>query len=66
MSEVDRLLRPKGSFIVRDTIYMIREVEIMATSMHWKVQLSYSKGEEGLLCVQKSMWRPQEVDDAMM
>jgi len=58
--EVDRILRPEGKLIVRDDVETINELEKMLKSMHWEVRLTYSKDNEGLLCVQKSQWRPQE------
>ena len=60
MAEVDRILRPEGKLSVRDTVEIINELERMVKSMHWEVRLTYSKEKEGLLCVQKSMWRPKE------
>ncbi|KAJ9551112.1 hypothetical protein OSB04_015157 [Centaurea solstitialis] len=62
VAEVDRILRPEGKLIVRDTVETIDEVENMLRSMNWEVRLTYSKDKEGLLCVQKSMWRPVEVE----
>ncbi|RWR84745.1 putative methyltransferase PMT26 [Cinnamomum micranthum f. kanehirae] len=64
MAEVDRILRPEGKLIVRDTVDIIAEIENMARSLHWEIRLTYSKDSEGLLCVQKTMWRPQEVESA--
>lgn len=58
--EVDRILRPEGKLIVRDDVETINELEKMLKSMQWEVRLTYSKDSEGLLCVQKSQWRPQE------
>nr|XP_043627556.1 probable methyltransferase PMT26 [Erigeron canadensis] len=62
VAEVDRILRPEGKLIMRDTVEVINEVENMVRSMNWEVRLTYSKDKEGLLCVQKSMWRPKEVE----
>ncbi|XP_075662358.1 putative methyltransferase PMT26 [Castanea sativa] len=58
--EVDRILRPEGKLIVRDDVETINELEKMLKSMQWEVRLTYSKENEGLLCVQKTQWRPQE------
>lgn len=60
LAEADRILRPEGKLIVRDTVEIIEEVESMVRSLQWKVRMTYSKDKEGLLCVQKSMWRPKE------
>ncbi|KAK6922796.1 putative S-adenosyl-L-methionine-dependent methyltransferase [Dillenia turbinata] len=62
VAEVDRILRPEGKLIVRDNAEIITELENMFKSMHWQVRLTYSKDNQGLLCVQKSMWRPTEVE----
>lgn len=60
VAEVDRILRPGGKLIVRDDVETINEVESMVRAMQWEVRLTYSKDNEGLLCVQKSMWRPSK------
>ncbi|KAF5457862.1 hypothetical protein F2P56_021939 [Juglans regia] len=60
VAEVDRILRPEGKLIVRDNVETINELENMLKSMQWEVRLTYSRDNEGLLCVQKSMWRPNE------
>ncbi|KAJ1401247.1 S-adenosyl-L-methionine-dependent methyltransferase [Sesbania bispinosa] len=62
VAEVDRILRPEGNLIVRDTVEIIDELESMVRSMKWKVRMTYSKDKEGLLCVQKSTWRPKEAE----
>ena len=62
VAEVDRILRPKGKIIVRDKVEIINELERMFKSMHWEIRMTYSKDKEGLLCAQKTMWRPDEVE----
>ena len=62
VAEVDRILRPEGKLIVRDNVETINELENMLRSMQWEVRMIYSKDKEGLLCVQKSIWRPKEVE----
>ncbi|PIA28493.1 hypothetical protein AQUCO_06900042v1 [Aquilegia coerulea] len=62
IGEVDRILRPEGKLIVRDNVETINEIESMAKSMQWEIRLTFSKEKEGLLCVQKSMWRPTEAE----
>ncbi|KAK1310578.1 putative methyltransferase PMT26 [Acorus calamus] len=64
MAEVDRILRPEGKLIVRDKVATITELENMARSLQWEVRMTYSKDNEGLLCVQKSMWRPKELESS--
>ncbi|KAL1831272.1 hypothetical protein ACET3Z_000923 [Daucus carota] len=58
--EVDRILRPEGKLIVRDNVQTIKELETMFKSMQWEVYMSYAKDQEGLLCLQKSIWRPHD------
>lgn len=60
VAEADRILRPEGKLIVRDDVETINELESMVKGMQWEVRMTYSKDKEGLLCVQKSMWRPKE------
>ncbi|GFQ02012.1 probable methyltransferase pmt26 [Phtheirospermum japonicum] len=60
VAEVDRILRPEGKIIVRDTVEIISELENIFKSMQWDIRMTYSKDKEGLLCAQKSMWRPKE------
>ncbi|KAF8050866.1 hypothetical protein N665_1860s0006 [Sinapis alba] len=62
MAEVDRILRPQGTFIVRDDSETVGEIEKMVISMKWNVTMTHSKDGEGLLSVQKSWWRPTEVE----
>lgn len=62
MAEADRILRPQGSLIVRDNAETVAEVESMAKSLQWKIRFSFSKDNEGLLCVQKTRWRPSDVE----
>ncbi|KAM6556233.1 hypothetical protein CsatB_003252 [Cannabis sativa] len=60
MAEADRMLRPEGKLIVRDNVETINEVESMAKSLKWDVRFIFSNDKEGLLCVQKSFWRPTQ------
>ncbi|KAJ4916824.1 putative methyltransferase PMT24 [Raphanus sativus] len=62
MAEVDRILRPQGTFIVRDDMETIGEIEKMVKCLQWNVKLTQSKDGEGVLSVQKSWWRPTEVE----
>ncbi|KAF3440144.1 hypothetical protein FNV43_RR18422 [Rhamnella rubrinervis] len=60
VAEVDRILRPEGKLIVRDNAETINEMESIVKCLNWDVRLIFSKDKEGLLCVQKSFWRPTE------
>ncbi|KAG8383862.1 hypothetical protein BUALT_Bualt04G0057800 [Buddleja alternifolia] len=60
ITEADRILRPEGKIIVRDTVETITELENIFKSMNWDIRMTYSKDKEGLLCAQKTMWRPTE------
>ncbi|XP_039042477.1 probable methyltransferase PMT26 [Hibiscus syriacus] len=62
VAEVDRILRPGGKLIARDHVETISELEDIFRSMHWEVEKIYSQDKEGLICVQKSMWRPTEIE----
>ncbi|KAK4788998.1 hypothetical protein SAY86_020317 [Trapa natans] len=59
-AEADRMLRPEGKLIVRDDAETIGQLENIFRSMQWSVRMTYSKGNESLLCIQKSPWRPTE------
>lgn len=62
MAEVDRILRPEGTFIIRDDMETIGEVEKMVKSMKWEVKTTQSKDNEGLLSIKKSWWRPTQTE----
>nr|URM60713.1 NF-YB family protein [Gymnema sylvestre] len=62
VAEVDRILRPEGKLIVRDNVEAITELEGVLRSMHWEIRMTYSKDKEGLLCAQKTVWRPKEIE----
>ncbi|XP_010063907.2 probable methyltransferase PMT25 [Eucalyptus grandis] len=61
-AEVDRILRPEGILIVRDNAATIAEIESIAKSLQWDVRFTDSKDNEGLLSVQKTFWRPLDVE----
>ncbi|KZV41859.1 hypothetical protein F511_36591 [Dorcoceras hygrometricum] len=60
VSEVDRILRPGGHVIIRDTVDIIAELENTFKSLQWDIRMTYSKDKEGMLCAQKTLWRPKE------
>ncbi|KAI4337885.1 hypothetical protein L6164_016251 [Bauhinia variegata] len=65
IAEVDRILRPEGNLIVRDNVETIGEIESIAKSLQWNIQFTFSQGNEGLLCVQKTFWRPTKIETIM-
>jgi len=62
MAEVDRVLRPEGKLIIRDSTEVISEVESIAKSLNWEIRMTFSKQTEGILCVMKTAWRPKELE----
>ncbi|KAL9313675.1 hypothetical protein ACSQ67_019127 [Phaseolus vulgaris] len=62
IAEVDRILRPEGYLVVRDNAETVGEIESMAKSLHWEIRLTYIKSGEGLICIQKTFWRPTKVE----
>ncbi|CAO2834252.1 unnamed protein product [Amaranthus hypochondriacus] len=62
MAEVDRILRPGGSLIVKDDAETIAELESLAKSLQWKIRFIFSKDNETILRVEKTRWRPSDVE----
>lgn len=65
MAEVDRILRPEGTIVVRDDVDTISELEQIARSLHWEIHMTYSKEKEGLISMQKMIWHPEEIEAVM-
>lgn len=65
MAEVDRILRPEGKLIVRDNLHTVTELKNMAISLQWKILFMHSQDNEGLLSVQKTFWRPKEIETVL-
>ncbi|MQL94966.1 hypothetical protein Taro_027630 [Colocasia esculenta] len=59
MVEVDRILRPGGKLLLRDEPKIVSEIESILKSLHWEVRLTFNKGHEGVLCAEKTDWRPE-------
>lgn len=57
--EMDRILRPEGWAIFRDTTKMLQEVEDIVKSLHWDIKFMFTQGSEELLVAQKKFWRPE-------
>ncbi|ERN17474.1 hypothetical protein AMTR_s00059p00036620 [Amborella trichopoda] len=58
--EMDRLLRPGGWVIVRDKVEILDPLEAILRSLHWEIRMTYAQEKEGILCSQKTMWRPSQ------
>nr|XP_043607848.1 probable methyltransferase PMT28 [Erigeron canadensis] len=56
--EMDRILRPGGWAIIRDKAPILKSLEDIFKSLHWEIRMTFIQSKEGILCVQKTMWRP--------
>lgn len=45
---------------MRDEVIIINQLEDIVKSLQWEIRLTYTKEKEGILCVQKTFWRPKE------
>lgn len=57
--EMDRILRPDGWAIFRDTAEIMTKVEAIVKSLHWDIVLNSSEEGSTLLVAQKKFWRPE-------
>lgn len=66
---MDRLLRPKGVVIIRDTVPIIEEVRKQLNALHWNLwsdvfdaaKDAISDGEEKILIARKQLWQPEDI-----
>jgi hypothetical protein len=56
--EMDRMLRPGGWAVIRDKVEILDPLEGILRSLHWEIRMTYAQDKEGILCAQKTMWRP--------
>ncbi|XP_065882061.1 probable methyltransferase PMT28 [Euphorbia lathyris] len=56
--EMDRILRPGGWVIIREKVEILDPLEGILRSLHWEIRMTYTQNKEGILCAQKTMWRP--------
>nr|XP_023910262.1 probable methyltransferase PMT28 isoform X1 [Quercus suber]XP_023910270.1 probable methyltransferase PMT28 isoform X2 [Quercus suber] len=56
--EMDRILRPGGWTIIRDKVEILDPLEGILRSLHWEIRMTYAQDKEGILCAQKTLWRP--------
>ncbi|XP_020582692.1 LOW QUALITY PROTEIN: probable methyltransferase PMT27 [Phalaenopsis equestris] len=64
MAEIDRIVRPGGILIVRDDSAVTNQVENLLKSLHWEVNLVFSKNNNGIIAAEKSDWRPETYSDS--
>lgn len=63
MLEMDRILRPNGYAIIRESSYFIDVVAPMAKGMRWSCheeETEYSGQNEKILICQKKLWYSKE------
>ncbi|KAL3639188.1 hypothetical protein CASFOL_017095 [Castilleja foliolosa] len=56
--EMDRILRPGGWAIIRDKVEILNPLEEILRSLHWEIRMTFAQNREGILCAQKTIWRP--------
>ncbi|KAL8059020.1 hypothetical protein ABFX02_03G059800 [Erythranthe guttata] len=56
--EMDRILRPNGWAIIRDKVEILNPLEEILRSLHWEIRMTFAQNREGILCAQKTVWRP--------
>lgn len=57
--EMDRILRPQGWVIVRDTAMIVKQLLPVMQSLHWRTNIKITQTEENLIVAQKRSWRPE-------
>ncbi|CAJ2675585.1 unnamed protein product [Trifolium pratense] len=56
--EMDRILRPGGLTIIRDKVEILNPLEEIFRSLHWEIRMTFYQEKEGIICAQKTTWRP--------
>ncbi|XP_057975689.1 probable methyltransferase PMT28 [Malania oleifera] len=56
--EMERILRPGGWAIIRDKAEILDPLEGILRSLRWEIRMTYVQGKEGIICAQKTIWRP--------
>ncbi|XP_030545407.1 probable methyltransferase PMT28 [Rhodamnia argentea] len=56
--EMDRVLRPGGWAIIRDKVEILDPLEGILKSLHWEIRMTFAQDKEGIICAQKTTWRP--------
>lgn len=57
--EMDRILRPQGWVIVRDTAMIAEQLLPVMHSFHWRTNTKIMQKDEKLIVAQKGRWRPE-------
>ncbi|GJP50366.1 hypothetical protein CLOM_g9489 [Closterium sp. NIES-68] len=58
MLEMDRIVRPMGYLIIRDTAPHLPRIEAIAKQLHWEVKKVFRRPSSSVISFQKTMWRP--------
>lgn len=61
--EMDRILRPQGYAMIRESTYFLDEISTIAKGMRWKCDkqnTEYNDAGEKLLVCQKKLWFANE------
>ncbi|XP_061358113.1 probable methyltransferase PMT28 [Gastrolobium bilobum] len=58
VAEMDRILRPGGWTIIRDKVEILNPLEAILKSLHWQIIMTFAQDKEGIICAQKTKWRP--------
>ncbi|KAG9446434.1 hypothetical protein H6P81_012562 [Aristolochia fimbriata] len=56
--EMDRVTRPGGWAIIRDKVEILNPLKEILRTLHWEIRMTYARDKEGIICVQKTLWRP--------
>lgn len=54
--EMDRILRPGGSALIRDSMDVIQEIEAIANAVRWRTQILETDRKDKLLFCKKLLW----------
>ena len=64
---MDRILRPQGSVIIRDDIYVLVNLKAIANELQWESRMVDSEGgphgREKLLFAFKTYWTSPQADE---
>ena len=58
MVEMDRILRPLGYVIIRDTVPNSQKIQSIAENLHWELGTKSVWQDLAVMSFKKTMWRP--------